>query len=246
MGKDDSASRAADQATLAQTRMAHKLFTETDPIRNLAIEDAVQFLAGNRSVTELPEFQAAKGASEAQFSRARDNIISSTPAGGGLTAALAGLEGTRASNQVAFTGDIAGNEIDRALQLGTFGAAQGLGGQGNAGFLQGQLAQTEAMQNSGKSSGAGSAAAAVAATMIMKNPGAGDTASKLAMTGGPSDRRLKKNIRHIGLYGPHNLYAFDYLDGTHSVGVMAQEMPDKYVSKVNGYLMVDYGMLSHG
>lgn len=226
MGKPDEANQAAGQAAQAQTQLAQQLVSQTDPLRRGLIDDAFGFISGDRDVTGLPEFAALKGANEAQFGRARENIISSTQRGGGLTSALANLEGQRASNQVAFTGDLATTEVNRALQLGTFGAAQGSQGLSSAGFVQAQRATAEAQANAGKSEGLGQAAATVAVKI--------------------SDRRLKKNINHIGMYGPYNLYSFDYLDGSHSVGVMAQELPDKYVIEVNGYLMVDYGMLSHG
>jgi len=227
--KDDSADQAAGQAAQAQTRLAEQLVGETAPLRTNLISDARGFLEGSRDVTSLPEFAAFKGSAEDQFSRARDSIIANTPEGGGLTAALTQLEGQRAGNQAGFTGALASDEITRALQLATFGAAQGSQGLSSAGFLQGQRAQAEAQGNAGKSQGLGQAAGTAAA------------GAKIA-----SDRRLKTNIHNIGSYGPYNLYSFDYLDGTHSVGVMAQEIPDKYVTAVDGYLMVDYGMLCRG
>jgi len=243
MGKDNSADQAAAQAADAQTKLAQQLVSQSDPTRRALFQDANQFLSGDRDVTALPEFGAFKNSAESQFGRARDAIIANTPEGGGLTAALAGLEGQRAGNQAGFTGALAGDEVNRAIQLATFGAAAGSQGLSSAGFLQGQRAQSQSAQNAGKSQGLGTAAGVTAATIATK--GAGTPAAAAAFTS-PSDRRLKKNIEHIGMYGPHNLYSFDYLDGTHSVGVMAQEMPDKYVTESGGYLMVDYGMLSHG
>ena len=157
MPKDDSANQAAGQAAQAQTALAQELIGETRPLRQNLISDAFGFLSGDRDVTGLPEFAAAKGANEAQFGRARENIIGSTPTGGALTSALGNLEGQRASNQVAFTGDIAGNEINRALQLATFGAAQGSRGLGSAGFIQAQRAGAEGAQNAAKSQGLGQA-----------------------------------------------------------------------------------------
>ncbi len=157
MGKEDSADQAAGQAAQAQTALAQELIGETRPLRQGLISDAFGFLEGGRDVTGLPEFAAAKGANEAQFSRARDNIIGSTPTGGALTSALGNLEGQRASNQVAFTGDIAGNEVNRALQLATFGAAAGTQGLGSAGFVQAQRAGAQGAQNAAKSQGLGQA-----------------------------------------------------------------------------------------
>ncbi len=229
LGKENTANEAAGLAAQAQTDLAQQLIDQSDPTRQALFDDAQGFLEGGRDVTSLPEFAAFKGSAESQFGRARDSIIANTPEGGGLTAALAQLEGQKAGNQAGFTGALASDEIQRALQLATFGAAQGSQGLSSAGFLQGQRAQAESQANAGKSQGLGQAAGTAAAIGLKA-----------------SDRRLKTNIEHIGFYGPHNLYSFDYLDGVHSVGVMAQEMPDKYVTKVDGYLMVDYGMLCHG
>jgi len=237
MGKSSSSSDAAGQAAQSQQRLAERLVREVGPLRRELINDAGEFVSGDRDVTGLPEFGAFKDAAEGQFNVARDNIIANTPEGGGLVAALANLEGDRASNQTAFTGDLSRIETDRALAIASGGTIQGTQAGGQAGFLQSQLAQNESMENAGKSQGAGTAAGAAAAAAIKRM---GSTATVA------SDIRLKKNIRHIGFYGSHNLYAFDYLDGTHSVGVMAQEMPDKYVTEVDGYLMVDYGMLING
>ena len=61
-----------------------------------------------------------------------------------------------------------------------------------------------------------------------------------------SDRRLKRNIRLIGkTAGGHNWYAFEYLWGEPSVGVMADEVmhTGAVIVHPSGYLMVNYGML---
>jgi len=168
MGKENSANQAAGQAAAAQTQLAQKLVGQTDPLRKELIGDAEGFLTGGRDVTALPEFAAFKGSAESQFGRAKDNIIANTPEGGGLIAALTQLEGDRASNQANFTGALAGGEIDRALQLGTFGAAAGSSGLGSAAAIQSNRAAAESAQNAGKAGGAGSAAGAVTAALIGK------------------------------------------------------------------------------
>ncbi len=161
MGKDDTANQAAGQAAQAQTRLAEQLIGETGPLRKNLIGDALGFLSGDRDVTSLPAFAAFKGSAEGGFNRAKENIIANTPEGGGLTAALAGLEGQRAGNQAGFTGALAGDEINRALQLATFGAATGSQGLGTAGFIQAQRAQGESAANAGKAGGLGTAAGAL-------------------------------------------------------------------------------------
>ncbi len=155
MGKEDEANRAAGQAATAQTRLAQQLIGETAPLRGGLIDDATGFLSGNRDVTSLPEFAAFKESAEGGFNRAKENIIANTPEGGGLTAALTQLEGNRAGTQAGFTGALASDEITRALQLATFGTAQGSKGLSSAGFLQANRAASEAQQNAAKSEGAG-------------------------------------------------------------------------------------------
>ena len=158
MGKPDEANQAAGRAADAQSALARELVGESRPTRQALFSDANAFLQGDRDVTGLPEFGAFKNAAEGQFSNARDNIIANTPEGGGLTAALAGLEGQRASNQTQFTGALASDEVNRALQLGTFGAATGSQTGSSAAFAQAQRANAEAQQNAGKSAGLGGAA----------------------------------------------------------------------------------------
>lgn len=60
-----------------------------------------------------------------------------------------------------------------------------------------------------------------------------------------SDRRLKMNIRHIG-YEKHGykIYAYEYIWGEFGVGVMSDEIDQKFVVRhPSGYDMVNYGLL---
>jgi len=150
MGKEDEPTNSAGQAAKAETKLAQQLVGETTPLRQNLISDAGQFVSGDRDVTGLPEFAAFKNSAESQFSRAKDSIIANTPEGGGLTAALTQLEGNRAGNQASFTGALAGDEVTRALQLATFGAAQGTQGLGNAGAVQASRAGSQAAENAAK------------------------------------------------------------------------------------------------
>lgn len=222
MGKSNDAGEAAGQAAQAQSRLAQQLINETGPVRKDLIGDASQFLQGGRDVTALPEFAAMKSITEQQFGGARDSVIGSTPEGGGLTSALAGLEADRANSLAQGTGAIAGNEVDRAIQLATFGAAQGSGGLGSAAITQAQRAAAESQSNAGK----GEAAGTIAAASIAK-----------------SDRRLKSDVRHVGSLGPYKLYSYT-IGGRFDLGVMADEVPKQFtIEGADGYMSVDYGSL---
>jgi len=237
MGKSSEANDAAGEAALAQTRLAEGLVRQTGPLRQNLIFDAQRFLSGDRDVTNLPEFGAFKDSSEAQFGRARDSIISNTPSGGGLSSALANLEIGKASNQAQFTGALSGDEVNRGVQLATFGAAQGSSGLGSAAITQAQRAASESQQNAGKAAGSGQAGGAAAAAAI--------TAT--------SDARLKENIERVGTWNEHNIYRWEWNDLAKTMGikdpalgVIAQEVMlnnPEAVFMDNGYLSVDYSRL---
>lgn len=64
----------------------------------------------------------------------------------------------------------------------------------------------------------------------------------------PSDRRLKKNISQIGVFGDIPLYRFQYRWGsTEYVGTMAQDIKESHANAVSvdhdGYYRVDYSQL---
>jgi hypothetical protein len=65
-----------------------------------------------------------------------------------------------------------------------------------------------------------------------------------------SDIRLKDNIKYVGEIQAHKVYTWDWNEIAVSrgvtdapFGVIAQEVPEEYVTLVDGYLMVDYGRL---
>lgn len=70
---------------------------------------------------------------------------------------------------------------------------------------------------------------------------AGTIASALILK---SDRRLKTNIVPIGERRGYRWYRFDYVRGGSGVGVMADEVPQEFVSyNRDGYAMVNYAAL---
>jgi len=87
----------------------------------------------------------------------------------------------------------------------------------------------------------------VAATNAQRQKNAQDAATAATIIAAfASDRRLKTNITKIGTTDQgNNLYSWDWKDGSgSSVGVMADEVPDRVLMRSDGYLMVDYGGLS--
>lgn len=59
-----------------------------------------------------------------------------------------------------------------------------------------------------------------------------------------SDRRLKRNIMKVRTLRGMAIYIWDWVWGGVGAGVMADEVPAKYVHVVGGYLMVNYGALN--
>jgi len=76
----------------------------------------------------------------------------------------------------------------------------------------------------------------------------GSEAGSAWLAGALSDRRLKENITHVGKENGHNIYEFDYKDGSGRFrGVMADEVekinPEAVMIHSNGFKMVDYGKI---
>jgi hypothetical protein len=178
MGKSSSADQSAAQAQEAQSRLAQQLVGETTPLRRGLIGQAEDFLGGGFDVTGLPQFGAGKQMIEDQFARAQDAVIAGTPEGGGLTSALVDLNTNRAGGLAQLTGGLAQDEINRALQLATFGTAQGSQGMTQASVIAAQRANAEAQQNAAKASGLGQAAGAGLAMATKGSGGAATGAAK--------------------------------------------------------------------
>lgn len=160
-GGDKKGGGGSSAASDAQVQMAQKLFQQTDPIRTKLFGRANDFLAGGADVTNTPAYAAMKTSTDANFNRAKDNLIAATPTGGALTSALTNLEGNRAATLTGGAGQLYGDELSRAIALGTGVTGQSLASMGQAGAVQAQIAQARAEQSAGKSQGLGQGVGAV-------------------------------------------------------------------------------------
>ena len=122
-------------------------------------------------------------------------------------------------------------------------------GQGAAGQLAG-AGQSYATNVGNLQTGLASAQANAAAARASQPSMFGQILGAGAQLAGSyfSDIRLKKNIKLVGVEGGHNIYEFDYLDGSGRYkGVMAHEVaeiaPEAVEEMPNGYLAVDYGKI---
>jgi len=170
------------------------------------------------------------GLAEAEYTSASDR---------NRAAMLGGLR------QQGYTQASAARQADMMARLGIGGAqqqyAQGLAGM--AGARAGvQSAYANQMAGWGTIAGMENARMQANATMTA---GAMNAAATLAT----SDRKIKKNIKHI-FNSPSGLpvYSFEYIDSKHGdgvfQGVIADEIPQEAVfSHSDGYDMVDYSMI---
>jgi hypothetical protein len=82
--------------------ISKEMYATTSPLRSSLIDKYSSVLGGNYDYksdpTYSPLFQSAKQGIEGQYGTARQNILSSTPAGGGLTKALSNLDIARAGD----------------------------------------------------------------------------------------------------------------------------------------------------
>jgi hypothetical protein len=125
----------------------NQLYQETSPIRQQLINRGTQFLQGGYDYTQSPAWQPTKLAAERNYERARGDILSNLPRGGGLQEALARNIQGRADTLTNAAGQIGMDEYNKVFGLGTGGgyqSAMGLTG------LAGQQAATNAQQNAAK------------------------------------------------------------------------------------------------
>lgn len=143
------------QSTAGQLleEIARQFFNQTNPVRNSLLDRSSNFLNGNLDVTQSPMYGSIKAANEAQFKRARDNVIANTASGGALTSALTNLEGQRAANMATQVGNLANDEMSRAYGFANPQAA--MAGLGSAGAIQAQIANAQAQQTAGAKQGMG-------------------------------------------------------------------------------------------
>lgn len=150
-GKDVDATRSADKLS----KLSRQLFSESDPLRRQLLSRSENFLGGGLDVTQTPQYAALKGASDAQFGNARNNIIANSPAGGNILDALANMESQKAGYLSSGVGSIAENEMARAFALGTGQAPVALSGLGTAAGIQGQIGAAQSQQQSSALAGLG-------------------------------------------------------------------------------------------
>lgn len=124
---------------------------------------------------------------------------------------------------------------------------------GNYAQQQGVTQQTPTMQTVGGADMMGAAKAQYGASMDAYNANQAQQQSLMQGLFGLgtaflSDRRLKKNIKKIGVHPLGiNMYSYDYIWGESSTGVMADEVkkvrPEAVIKTPSGFDMVDYGAL---
>jgi hypothetical protein len=155
-GKKGGGGEASNPAADAQMRMAEELFKQSGPIRGSLMGRSENFLNGGMNVTDTPTFLAYKQSADQLFNKSKDNAIARTPSGGALTSALTNLEGQRASSLTQGAGAIYGDELSRAMSLGTGGSGQALNSLGQAGAIQAQMAAANSQEKAGKYGALGS------------------------------------------------------------------------------------------
>lgn len=130
---------------------------QTAPLRQNLADRSNAFLTGGLDVTQSPMYAALKGATEQQYTLAKNNIIGRTPVGGALTSALADADLQKANLMTQGIGSLAQDELGRASSLATGGLQ--LGGQGlsQSGAIQAELAKARAQERSAVISGKGQA-----------------------------------------------------------------------------------------
>lgn len=163
----EKATKALRDILGQQTSSAQGILAQTGPLRSLTATNLAEVLGGGR--TDMLRVMAPeREALEAQYGRARENIIAGGERGGMLNRSLADLETARAQSVAGLESDVRRRAFEDALRIG-FGAAPSTvfpAFQGAASTLGG-MAQMGAQQQAAGGAGLGSAAA-VGALLAMK------------------------------------------------------------------------------
>jgi hypothetical protein len=109
MGGKNNDNDAADRAS----KIAMKMYRQTDPARQMILEQGQDFLAGDYDVSGLPTYDPAKRALEDQYQMARQNIIANLPTGGAQAAGMTDLETQRANQLSNLTANLAQDQYNK-------------------------------------------------------------------------------------------------------------------------------------
>lgn len=121
----------------ALSQVANEYYRNTAPLREEFLKQGMGVLQGTQPAETLPGVQGLLGSVrpgiESQYNVARDNILASTPKGGGLTQALTNLESSRAGNLSEARTQILSDAVNKWLAQ-TYGGAFGAPGQAMQGL----------------------------------------------------------------------------------------------------------------
>jgi hypothetical protein len=231
-----SAASATNQARGLATDRARMRIGAAEEMRQSTLANSEQMRKGNIAGSETARQSNLVGARNLRLQDANTSWAKKLDTAGlyrGLPGASAGAYGasTAAGNSVASNTMAPGQLYSAGMKSGADTAMTGAGTQVQG--LTGVLASKTSAYNN-----------------RYQDPGL--PIGQLAMAGATafaSDRRLKENIELVGVTdNGYNWYEFNYRSdkSRRYRGVMAHEvmevMPEA-VSRVNGYLQVDYGML---
>lgn len=145
------------QASNQLAAISQRVLDEAAPLKNALMSRYLNFAESGFDPAQLPQYGSLKNSVDQQYGRARENILSSTPSGGGLISALSNLEGQRAGSLATGLGGLADNEMARALGLATGQQPAALGGLSSAAQSQGNIALAQSQQAAGNAQAIGGA-----------------------------------------------------------------------------------------
>jgi hypothetical protein len=115
-----SRSKEAHEALMEAMGMSSALWKDTKGMRGNITNQLTDFTAGNYDVTSNPMFAPGKAATEDIYTRSRENIMETMPAGGTMETQLSGLEQARARGLTDVIGEIQQDMYNKA-----YGASYG-------------------------------------------------------------------------------------------------------------------------
>ena len=228
----NQSNRFTADAMNAQARFKAQAQNQFEQSRFSAANAMDQFNVGQQNQYNMQDVQSQNQFGLAEFGA--QNTANNINAGAQTNANRYESESAVYVDQLTRAGDmdVQGREYQQASDI------VGIRGGINAGdqaSLEGQRSSIKGALNSGIDGAAGAFSAGAASNPDYTLP--------------PSDRRLKKNIKIIGLSSLNlNIYSFEYKDNSYGKGtyqgVMSDEIPKEAVKNhKDGFDRVDYSML---
>jgi len=146
----EDAADASANATNILSAISQNYYKKTAGLRGSVIDRLTKFMKGDFDPTDSALYAPIKTATENQYQKGMDELLSTVPRGGGLYAGIGDLIGKKADTTSDLIAQLVQDEYNKAYAMGTGSqevAASGLSGAGTG--ANGLVSALASQQNAG-------------------------------------------------------------------------------------------------